>query len=414
MIAHKRFTSLLCVLLLSALLISCVAPPVQTVTPDSPAVTDPLTAELPTAELDSQMADRIDNLAQSTITKYTLPGMAIGIVKDGAVVYTKGFGLGNIETETPFTPQSQFSMASLSKAFTAAAIMQLVEAGKIDLDAPVVDYLPDFRVDHPQSAEITVRDMLGHRSGLPFYATEGDRWTAAGYDNPDNEDGALDRFVVSLSDVKLLAEPGGDKTLYSNLGFDTLGAIVAKVSGQDYETYVKENILLPLGMAHSTFLLDETDPELLSTGYRRLAEGSGATAWPSFPFNRQHSPGAGLISTVDDMNRWAMTMLNGAELNGTRILASESLDQMWTPQSNFGPSGLLQDYGMGWFLAEEQGHRFVWHPGGTPGFNSTIILAPDDGLAVITLVNLNSIAPNEPWYATEAGTGAMFTLLGLN
>jgi len=280
----------------------------------------------------------------------------------------------------------------------------------------VTDYLPYFRLDDPRYTEITVRHLLGHTSGLPFFSEETEvRWKAKNYENPDNEEGALERHIGDMNGVTLIADPGGHHTLYSTIGYNILGDIVAKVSGKGYEAYIQENILQPLGMDHSAFLLNDADPELLTTGYRRELGSSEATPWEFFPFNRQHSPGGGLIANVDDMNKWALAILGGGELNGARILETESLDEIWTPLSTLGGGGLLQEYGMGWFLAEDEGHRFVWHVGGGPGYMSNLILAPDDDAAVVTMVNSNrDMGDNEPWYATEVGNKAMYKLLGID
>ncbi|MEA3335162.1 MAG: serine hydrolase [Chloroflexota bacterium] len=370
----------------------------------------------PEAQISSESVTEIETLVEQAMADNTLPGVAIGIIKDGKVVYTKGFGEADMVAGKPVTPQSLFSMASISKMLTAAAIMQLVEQGLIDLDAPVTDYLPYFRLDDPRYSEITVRHLLGHTSGLPFFSKETEvRWKAKDYENPDNEEGALERHVRAMNDVKLIADPGGDDTLYSTIGYNVLGAIIAKVSGQSYETYMQENILDPLGMDHSSFLLDDVDPELLTTGYRREVGSSEATPWHFFPFNRQHGPGGGLIANVDDMNKWALAILNGGELNGARIVETETLDEIWTPLSTPGMGGLLQEYGMGWFLAEDKGHRFVWHVGGGPGYMSNLILAPDDDAAVVTMVNSNrDLGDNELWYATDVGIAAMYELLGID
>ena len=299
-------------------------------------------AKTPTVQVDDETVAAIEAIVDKAMTDYKLPGVAIGIVKDGEVVYAEGFGVGNVEDGKPVTPASLFNMASVSKMFTSAAIMQLVEQGLIDLDAPVTDYLPYFRLDDPRYTEITVRHLLGHTSGLPFFDIETDvPWKAKNYENPDNEEGALERHVRAMSDVRLIADPGGDETLYSTVAFNILGDIVAKVSGQSYEAYMQENILEPLGMDHSSFLLDDVDPDLLTTGYRREEGSSEATPWAFFPFNRQHSPGAGLIANVDDMNKWALAILNGGELNGARIVETETLDEIWTPLSTLGLGGIV-------------------------------------------------------------------------
>ncbi len=367
----------------------------------------------PAASLDSETVDKIEMAAQIMMANDDVPGLAIGIVKDGEVVYAEGFGDANIESGIPVTSQSLFNMAQVSMMFTSAAIMQLVEQGLIDLDAPVTDYLSYFKLDDPRFTEITVRQLLDNTSGLPNTSVEKDAsWKNRDYDNPDNEEGALERFVRSLDGLALIAEPGGGDMLYSSIGYDILGDIVAKVSGQSYETYMQENILDPLGMDHSTFMLDEADAELLTAGHRGDVASPEVEVWEFFPFNMQHSPSNGLITNVDDMNKWALALLNGGELDGVRILEAESLDEIWSPSSTMGWGGLFQDYGMGWMLAEDEGHRLFWHVGGNPGFISNLIVAPDDDIAVVTMVNsFREMDDGEPWYATDIGTRVMYRCL---
>ncbi len=357
------------------------------------------------AVLDDDTVAKIEAIAGGAMTNYSIPGLAIGVVKNGELVYAKGLGDTDVADGTPVTPQSLFGLASLSKMFTAAAIMQLVEQGLIDLDAPVTDYLPEFRLDDPRYTAITVRQLLVHTSGLPWLpATTEVRSEEWGFHDPDTEEGALARMVAGLDGVALVADPGGGQVMYSNTAFDVLGDIVATVSGQPYETYMQDNIFKPLGMESTTFVLDEADPALLATGYQKDPESGDLSAWEFFPYNPQHSPSAGLISNVDDMSRWATALLNEGELDGARILEAGSVEEIWSPSSTMGWGGLLQDYGLGWILAEDAGHRLVWHVGGVPGFHSNLILAPEDGVAVVTMLNLNNYLQDEPWYATEVGT----------
>ncbi len=371
---------------------------------------------IPGAELDSETVDKIESIVEQTMSENRVPGVAIGIVKDGEVVYAEGFGEANIESGNPVTSQSLFNVAHITNLFTATAIMQLVEQGKIDLDAPVTEYLPYFRLDDPRYTEITVRQLLDHTSGMPGVSIEPDaEWKRMGHDNPDNEDGALERLVRDLDEVTLLAAPGGDETLFSNIGIDVLGDIIAKVSGQSYEDYMEANIFEPLGMEHSTFILDDADASLLTTGYQLNAANTMLTEWGFFPFNMQHNPSIGLITNVDDINKWALAFLNGGELNGARILESDTLAEMWSPSSTMDWGGIFQDFGLGWPVSEADGHRLVWFVGDVPGQISNLILAPDDGAAVVAMTNsFRFMGDDELWYATDISTAVMYELLGLD
>ena len=347
------------------------------------------------------------------MTDYNLPGLAIGVIKDGEVAYTGGFGVGNVETETPVTPQSLFVMASVSKMFTAAAIMQLVEKGLIDLNAPVIDYLPYFQVDDPLSDQITVLDLLAHTSGLPFQSVATEfAWQRYDYDNPDNEAGGLERFVKSMTDVKLLADPGAARPCTALSRSMCWGTSWPRCPARNTKATCKSTSLLPWAWTTARSCWVTADAGLLTVGHRNQPPDPTVNPWPFFPFNRPHGPAAGLITNVDDMNKWAMALLNGGELNGNRILAAESLQQIWSPASTYGAGGLLQDYGLGWFMGEDQGHSFVWHPGGIPGYTSNLILAPADGVAVVVMSNFNrNTGEPEPWYATEVSHATIFKVL---
>jgi CubicO group peptidase (beta-lactamase class C family) len=325
-----------------------------------------------------------------------LPGFVIGVVKDGKLIYEHGFGVAKLGGATSITPQSLFHMASVTKTFVATAIMQLVEAGKIDLDAPLVRYLPYFRMDDERYRAITIRQMLSHMSGIPD--TVNYNW-----DKPEYDAGALERFVRSLADKKLVLAPG-EKFAYSNSAYEALGDVIAKVSGESFEDYVQHQILTPLGMKSSTLLLREANPQLLTSPH--VMEGGKIVVSKIFPYNRAHAPSSTLYSSIEDMSLWAMANLNRGELNGRRILKRETIDTMWRPVTD----AFNLKEGISWFTTEQQGHRYVLHSGGDVGFESLVMLAPDDGVAVISMTNFASQNKN---YLEDFTSGAMRIMLGL-
>jgi CubicO group peptidase (beta-lactamase class C family) len=302
-----------------------------------------------------------------------VPGLALGVVKDGRLIYAQGFGVQKIGEHSPISSRSLFHMASVTKTFVATAIMQLVEKGQIDLDAPLIRYLPDFRLADERYRVITIRQMLSHTSGIPD--TDDYHW-----DKPEFDDGALDRFVRSLVRKKLDFRPGS-KFSYSNTAYEILGDAIAAVSGATFEDYVQRNILTPLGMRDSTLLLRETNAQLLTSPH--VLEHKKLVVSKVFPYNRAHAPSSTLYSNIEDMSRWAMANLNGGELDGQRILTRETLALMWRPVAD-APNSKV---GISWFTKESNGHRFVLHAGGDVGFESLLILAPDDGFGVIGMTN---------------------------
>jgi CubicO group peptidase (beta-lactamase class C family) len=267
--------------------------------------------------------NELQPLIEDFVHQQQMPGFAIGVIQDDRLVYAHGFGVKNlIHNHDPVTPRSLFHMASITKTFVATSIMQLVEAGKINLDTPVVQYLPYFRVADDRYQTITVRQMVTHTSGMPD--VEDYEW-----DKPQYDDGALERYVRSLSNQKLIFAPGADFR-YSNMAFEVLGDLIAKVSGESFDDYVQHHILTPLKMRDSTLLIKKTDPKLMTWGHERDKDGH---VFPSkvYPYNRMHSPSSNLHSNVEDMARWALANLNHGELDGRRILNEQTYDIMWKP-----------------------------------------------------------------------------------
>lgn len=320
-----------------------------------------------------RFVEQLEPLIKQVMRQANMPGFAIAIVEGDKVVYSAGFGLRNLNSKEPITPRSLFHMASITKPFVATSVMQLWEQGKIDLDAPVAIYLPYFRMADERYKKITVRQMLGHISGMPD--VQDYEW-----DKPQYDDGALERYVKSLASLPLIAEPG-TRRQYSNIAFEVLGDVIAKVSGISFEDYVQKNILEPLGMTESTLLVKKTDPKLLTSPHVR---GSSYEVEVSkvFPYNRMHSPSSTLYSNVEDMSRWAIANMNGGELRGRRILRASTYDVMWKPTGE-----LLPQVGISWFLNKYKEHRVVTHSGGDTGFVSNLVLLPDQKIAVVMMSN---------------------------
>lgn len=194
------------------------------------------------------------------MAEHQIPGLALSIVHSDEIVYTQGYGVADPDG-TPVTPQTPFILCSLSKSFTALAIMQLVEAGEIELDASVQTYLPWFTMAGPEPAErITVRHLLTHSSGLSYLVGDKDLV------NPDVSEDALETHIRKLADYKL-TRPVGESFGYNNTGYDMLGLIVQTVSGQSFEDYVKEHIFSPLEMTNSYKSKLEADANGLAAGY---------------------------------------------------------------------------------------------------------------------------------------------------
>lgn len=340
-------------------------------------------ASKPVPALDDTLVKKIDAQMQRELRERKIPGLAIGIVKDGQAVYSKGFGVTDIRTGQPVTDTTIFQLGSDSKMMVGIAMMQLQQQGKIDLDAPVTRYLPYFKLADRRYKQITLREILSHRSGMPYCITE-DECNYLDYQTPQYDAGAPERHVRRMAPLKLVAKPG-QKMQYSDLGFETIGVIISKVSGQSFESYIHDHIFSPLGMKHSSFLLSDIPPASLASPHE---VDETTTVSPDFPYSRQHAPSSHLFSNVQDMNRFAMAQLNRGRLGDVEILPASAYDVMWHPEiATTLYSPWEKTLGLGWFLGEDKGHRLVGHGGGDTGFSCGVVMAPDDGMAVIVMIN---------------------------
>jgi CubicO group peptidase (beta-lactamase class C family) len=329
---------------------------------------------------------------QNMMNTHDLPSLAIGVVNDNEVVYAKGFGVKSIQSGDPLTPTTIFHLASVSKPFSATAIMQLVEQGKMNLEAPIITYLPYFKLDDERYRDITIQQMLSHISGMPD--EEDYEW-----DKPQYDAGALERYVRSLSHYKLLSEPGM-KFAYSNMAFECLGDVIAKVSGMSFDDYVKEHILNPVGMHESTFLKPEYLPESWASPHIRLLTKQ---VCEEYPYNRMHAPSSTLHSNVLEMCNWAITNINHGHFRGRQILNATSYDILWTPRANRSTN---EQVGLSWFITEYRREKMINHGGGDNGFRSYFTMLPDKRIAVVVLCNLI------PAFAEEFAYAAIDVLLG--
>jgi CubicO group peptidase (beta-lactamase class C family) len=317
----------------------------------------------------------VDNLAHMVINGFGVAGLAIGVVK-GEQVYARGFGAKNIETQEPVTASSLFHLASISKTFVATAVVQLAEQGKLELDAPLTDYLPDFALADERYQQITVRQLLNHTAGMP----DTDDY---GWDRPEYDDQSLERYVRSLANENLIAAPG-ERFAYSNIGYEVLGLLIARASGMTFEDYIKHHLLRPLGMNSSTFLKTEVPPEHATAPHILLPP---TVVSPEYPYNRAHAPSSTLHSSAEELSFWAMMNLNRGAFRDQCVLQPTSFEQLWHPYQPTGPKYPDEFVGLSWFMDTYRGRRRIRHDGVDTGFQSDLILLPDQAIAIIALAN---------------------------
>lgn len=291
-----------------------------------------------------------------------VPSLAVGIVRRDRIVYLRAFGTTTGQRISSHTP---FLIGSLSKSFTALAVMQLVEAGKLDLDTPVHQYLSWFRLkDIEASRTITVQHLLNQTSGLP---------TSAGFFTPDAD---------SLSKTEL-AHPVGQVYEYSNLNYKILGMLIESVTGQSYAAYLQEHLLDPLQM-HSTYLnYDDAVAHGLAVGHQYIF------GWPISVSTKRYdsrSVAAGYIaSSAEDMCHYLIVQLQSGTYNERSIITPASLALMRQPRRDIGSR-----YGMGWVVGEWNGLQSIWHTGLNEDFSSNMNILPGKGYGIIILANVNS------------------------
>jgi len=322
---------------------------------------------------------KLEPVLNAIFELFKLPGMAVGIVQNDEILYAKGFGVKKLGEQNPISENTNFHMASISKPFTAISIMQLVEKGKIDINLPVITYLPYFKLDDERYPKITVQQMLSHVSGMPD--TEDYGW-----EKPEFDGGSLERYVRSIKDLKLLTDPD-EVMAYSNIAYEVLGDLIAKVSGQNFEDYIKKHIFTPLNMSNSTFLLKESPPK----GDEAMSHLWNLDKWvvdDIYPYNRAHAPSSTLHSNILDMCNWARVNINKGTLNGVSILKPKSYDLLW---HEYAPTNFYVSYlkfiGLSWFLGEYNGNKVVSHAGGDRGFRTQFILFPDQKFGIVLMLN---------------------------
>ncbi len=342
-----------------------------------------------TSAADDALWAKIDAYVEQERQGAKVPGVALAIVQGDRIVHLQGFGEAD-PSGRAVTPDTPFSIGSGTKSFTALAIMQLVEAGKIELDAPVQRYLPWFRVADPEaSAQITVRHLLQHTAGFP---------KAAGNNvvtRRNTSDSALEDQVRSFITVEL-NRPVGSTWEYSNAGYTTLGLVVQTVSGQGYERYVEEHIFAPLGMQQS-FTDDVKAKEAgLASGYRYWF---GMPVAGEAPFPRGALPGGFLMSSGEDLAHYMIAHLNDGRYGSASLLSPAGIAALHqgaaaVPESS-GAGGDDMRYGMGWYTGERNGMAAVWHPGDTSDFHADMLLVPEGRWGIALLMNSNNRVTGE-------------------
>ena len=290
------------------------------------------------------------------------------VAENGKVIYKGAFGQANMEWNIPNTPDTKFRLGSITKQFTATAVLQLVEQGKIKLDAKLSDYLPEYRKD--TGAKVTIHHLLTHTSGIPSYTGQ-----PGFFENVSRNPYKVDDFVKKYASGDLEFEPGS-KYAYNNSGYFLLGAIIERVTGKPYEQVLKENIFDPLGMKNTGYDHHNTILPKRASGYSKTADGYTNASYldMSIPY-----AAGSLYSTVEDLYLWDQALYTD------KVLSAQSMALMYKP--------FLQNYAYGWvvrnasFKQNDQPVQVITHGGGINGFNTTIVRFPKEKNLIVMLDN---------------------------
>jgi CubicO group peptidase (beta-lactamase class C family) len=339
--------------------------------------------------------DRLGQAVTQWMDQKEVPGVAVGMLHQGET-FTAGFGVTNVDHPLPVTDETLFQIGSITKTFTGTAIMRLVEAGKLDLDAPVRTTLPEFRVsDEEASAGATLRHLLSHMGG----------WAGDFFHDTGAGDDALARYVADMAELPQLA-PLGSVWSYNNAGFSLAGHLIEVVTGKSYEAALQELVLDPLGL-EQCFL----DPGDVIT--HRFAVGhnvgdQGAQVARPWPLVRSIYPAGGIVCSVRELLRYARFHLgDGTADGGTRLLAPESMAQMQTRHATVWKD---EGWGLAWELRTVGETLQAGHGGGTKGQVSHLALVPEHGFAVATLTN----ADRGGFLTKEVRRWALREILGID
>jgi CubicO group peptidase (beta-lactamase class C family) len=331
----------------------------------------------------------IDTLMERILKERKAAGFAVAVVEKNKIIYAKGFGYRDYEKKLPVTPNTSFAIGSCSKAFTSLLIGLLHKEGKLDYDKPVRDYLPDVKFfNNDLNNHITVRDLMCHRTGLPRHDYS---WYLF---NTDSRDSMVQRIQYMEPTAPLR-----QTWQYNNFMFLLQGVIAEKMYGKSWEQNIKDKILVPLGMNHSTTTIADLkkSPEP-ATGYH-LYKDSIIKKMDYYNINAM-SPAGSINSSVNEMAKWVMCWMNGGKLNGKELFPSGYMTEAMSSQMVVGASLPLKErpdvhfsnYGFGWYLASYRSHYRVEHGGNIDGFSASTCFFPSDSIGIIVLTNQNGSA----------------------
>lgn len=343
------------------------------------------TAGAQTDAVPSFVKDSLDHYVDRALEEWPIPGVAVGIVKNGKVILLKGYGTREMGAPEKVDENTLFMIGSNTKAITATALAMLDAEKKLSLDDKVQKWLPDFKLYDPWVAkETNIRDLLCHRLG--FETFQGDFMFF-------DSDLSTAQMREKMSMIKPLYS-FRSKWGYTNSAFMTAGEIIPKVTGKTWAEYLKEKIFTPLGM-HNTLALSK---DISAAANKATAHTVVSGELKKIPYGRLDamSPAGSVSSSVHDMSRWMLMLLDNGKLEGKEIVPASALAQTWLPHSILGNGGApfnrghFSLYGLGWFMEEYEGRKIISHTGGINGFVTSVTLLPEEKLGIVVLTNTDA------------------------
>lgn len=333
-------------------------------------------------------------MIRTEMKKHDVKGLSIALVDDQQIVWAEGFGYADVAQKIPATPETAYRIGSISKVVTALEVMKLAEMGKIGLDRPLVDYVPEFsiRSRYDQTQPVTLRSLLAHHSGLPS-----DRLRGMWVDHPES----LTQLVKDLKE-EYLASPPQTMYKYSNLDFSLLGRVVEITEAGDFGTIMQRDLLQPLGMTHSSFDLTPETEKHYARGYRKGAEAP--------QLNLRDKPAGSMLSTVTDMSRFMEFIFAAGNVRGTQLMKQETIAELFSPQFTGRELDFGHTMGLSWMLSGLTVYgadRVAWHNGGYPPYEAHLSLLPDKKLGVVVLANTAEAST----FITQMGVKALELML---
>lgn len=343
------------------------------------------------AQLQAQVSEVAEELE--------VPGVAVGVYHEGQEHFAY-HGITSVENPLPVDETTIFQFGSTGKTYTATAIMRLVDQGKVTLDAPVRDYLPEFTLKDESVAEkVTVLHLLNHTAG----------WSGDLMENTGDGDDAIVKYVAKMAEIEQVA-PLGAGVSYNNASLSVAGLIVARVMGTTYEAAIKDLLIDPLGMENTWFFNNDIMTRRFAAGHEQHPDGTIKVARP-WGLPRGNAPAGGISSDARDQIKWARFHLgDGTAADGSRVLSAELVKRMQEPTAEMPGSALGDAVGISWLLKEVEGVRFVGHGGTTIGHHSSFVMVPERDFGIALLTNCG---PNGPQFNDRVELWALEQYLGI-